>query len=222
MFSQFFSKYNPIEYTSLTSSKYYSPRTKYESNIPYYPLARMKSDLKEEDVIDIPEIQIPEIQMPDPLQTPVQAPVQAAASSYNPETKIDEIISVGRTHLGKKYFTGTHGPNTFDCSGFVYSIFKDSGINVPLNIYKLTKAGTHVPTSDIRKGDMIVTSGTGQSGLHVELVTEVLGNGNIKTIGAKGRDKGVDEGVRSTKGIKDVRRLLKNGGKLIPRYRYIK
>jgi len=40
--------------------------------------------------------------------------------------KIDQGI---KERYGKPYHYGSTGPNSFDCSGFIWSVFKDAGIN---------------------------------------------------------------------------------------------
>lgn len=41
---------------------------------------------------------------------------------------VDRLISVAKSKLGARYVYGAKGPNTFDCSGFVYWVLNHSGI----------------------------------------------------------------------------------------------
>lgn len=41
---------------------------------------------------------------------------------------IERLISVAKSKLGSRYIYGAKGPNTFDCSGFVYWVLKNSGV----------------------------------------------------------------------------------------------
>lgn len=41
---------------------------------------------------------------------------------------VERLISVARSKLGSRYIYGAKGPNTFDCSGFVYWVLKNSGV----------------------------------------------------------------------------------------------
>lgn len=44
------------------------------------------------------------------------------------KTNQARVIRLARTKLGKRYVWGAEGPNTFDCSGFVYWVMKHSGV----------------------------------------------------------------------------------------------
>ena len=47
-------------------------------------------------------------------------------------TKANEVIAYAKTLLGKPYVWGAQGPNSFDCSGFTYYVFKNkAGIVLP-------------------------------------------------------------------------------------------
>ncbi|EPR11929.1 peptidoglycan-binding protein [Ruminiclostridium papyrosolvens] len=41
---------------------------------------------------------------------------------------VERLISVAKSKLGSRYVYGAKGPNTFDCSGFVYWVLKNSGV----------------------------------------------------------------------------------------------
>lgn len=63
--------------------------------------------------------------------SPVNAPSAMAASGrtvYGAATsaKLDQAI---KTRYGTPYRYGSTGPNTYDCSGFVWSAFQEAGIN---------------------------------------------------------------------------------------------
>lgn len=42
-----------------------------------------------------------------------------------------EIASYARSLAGRSYARGGKGPNSFDCSGFVYYVYKHFGISMP-------------------------------------------------------------------------------------------
>lgn len=44
------------------------------------------------------------------------------------KTNAGKIISVAKTKLGCPYVAGAEGPNAFDCSGFVYWVYKKAGV----------------------------------------------------------------------------------------------
>ena len=47
------------------------------------------------------------------------------AGACTPAT--DMIINAARSHLGAPYVWGAEGPDSFDCSGLVYAVFRDTG-----------------------------------------------------------------------------------------------
>lgn len=46
-------------------------------------------------------------------------------------TKVDQLIGVAGTEIGKPYVYGDEGPNTFDCSGLIQYVFSQVGISLP-------------------------------------------------------------------------------------------
>lgn len=87
---------------------------------------------------------------PTPTPQPTQAPTNG---------NVENFVSVLRAQLGKPYVGGTQGPNTFDCSGYVYYCLKLCGVNIG----RLTAAGyaaysgwTRVNSfSNLRRGDLM-------------------------------------------------------------------
>lgn len=43
----------------------------------------------------------------------------------------NDIVNTGEKYIGYPYVYGSKGPSSFDCSGFVYYIYKQNGITVP-------------------------------------------------------------------------------------------
>lgn len=92
-----------------------------------------------------------------------------------------EIVSYAKSYLGYPYVGGTQGPNSFDCSGFVYYIFKHFGITTTTSTkggYK--KYGEQISEANAKPGDLCVWGG------HVGIY---VGNGKI--INALGPKYGV-------------------------------
>lgn len=81
------------------------------------------------------------------------------------KSTVEQIKEVAAKQIGKPYVYGTQGPNTFDCSGLVYYIYKM--IHHPirrLTAYLYSKIGVPV-RGRLQPGDIIVVRG----GEHVVL-----------------------------------------------------
>lgn len=75
----------------------------------------------------------------------------------------DALIQVAKSKLGCPYIYGSKGPNSFDCSGFVYWCLKQIGVNQSyLTSYQWRTVGKYKKVnsiSDLKKGDIIVVYG---------------------------------------------------------------
>ena len=73
------------------------------------------------------------------------------------------LVNEAAKHLGKPYVWGAKGPNSFDCSGFVYYCLRQVGVNQSY----ITSSGWRNPGryqrisnfNDIQAGDIVVVSG---------------------------------------------------------------
>lgn len=83
--------------------------------------------------------------------------------------------------LGKKYRTGGTGPNTFDCSGFVYYVLKSYGLSTPRSSREMSeysKWGMIDSKGDLVAGDLVFFKSPG-SGSGVGHVGIYLGGGEF-------------------------------------------
>ncbi len=49
-------------------------------------------------------------------------------SGYSSGSMVNRIVSIAKSKLGSRYVYGAKGPNSFDCSGFVYWVLNKAGI----------------------------------------------------------------------------------------------
>ncbi len=63
-----------------------------------------------------------------PAPAPEPTPEPPAPPAVSPGTGIDKFIEIAQSLTGVPYVYGTSGPNSFDCSGFVYYCLKNSGV----------------------------------------------------------------------------------------------
>lgn len=87
----------------------------------------------------------------------------SGGSAVSTSGGVSSLLAVAQSKLGCPYVWGAKGPNSFDCSGFVYWCLNQVGVNQSY----ITSAGwrsvgryTRINNfSDIRAGDIVVVSG---------------------------------------------------------------
>lgn len=75
----------------------------------------------------------------------------------------EAIIETGKSKLGCPYVLGARGPNAFDCSGFVYWVYKQNGIKVPETTsgYKSYIGGSkEISWEAAQPGDILIITNT--------------------------------------------------------------
>lgn len=118
--------------------------------------------------------------------------VQDGASEPSVEQEIptvseatrSSIVALARAQGGKAYVWGASGPSAFDCSGLVYYVFGQHGINLPRTSGAQGAAGYQVSYDEALPGDLVVWGSS-----HVAIY---LGDGMI--VHASGPGVGVVEG----------------------------
>ncbi len=70
--------------------------------------------------------------------------ITRAYSSY--PDKVSALIEFAKTNLGKPYIRGKKGPDSFDCSGFVYYCLNSAGVKIK---YMTSKAWAKCPLQTI-------------------------------------------------------------------------
>jgi cell wall-associated NlpC family hydrolase len=73
--------------------------------------------------------------------------------------KADSIVNFAMQYIGKPYLSAGRDSCGFDCSGFVYFVFKRFGIDVPHQSNLLDTVGRYIPFSEVRKGDILIFTG---------------------------------------------------------------
>ena len=85
------------------------------------------------------------------------------SSKYLSEKTIDstsatvkKIIDYAKTLLGKKYVWGAEGPDTFDCSGFTWYVYRNiAKISMPRTSKEQGEYGTYVSKKDLKPADLV-------------------------------------------------------------------
>jgi len=87
---------------------------------------------------------------------------------------LDSIFENAKYFLETKYVYGGSSNSGFDCSGFIYFLFKEYDILLSKSSSQLSKVGEHVPFSDIRKGDLLFFKGRNMVSENVGHVAVVI------------------------------------------------
>ncbi|MDI1317481.1 C40 family peptidase [Flavobacterium sp.] len=97
-------------------------------------------------------------------------------SNKNQTTLRDSVVSYGTELLGTPYVAAGCSTNGFDCSGFVYYVFKHFKIEVPRSSPQYKNFGKEVPINNVKKGDILVfLSPTNNVIGHLGIVTNPKG-----------------------------------------------
>lgn len=85
--------------------------------------------------------------------------------------KAATAVDFAREQIGKPCVWGAMGPGSYDCSSLTQAAWKAAGVALPRTVHDQAVAGTAVPLSDIRLGDLVLFHG------HVGHVGIYSGNG---------------------------------------------
>ena len=103
---------------------------------------------------------------PEPTATP-----QASKPVGNYGSGIEGMIAAAESRVGCPYVRGAKGPDSFDCSGFVYWCLKQAGANPSYMTsvrWRTCSKYTRIEgMSDLKRGDILVFSGSSDSTGHV-------------------------------------------------------
>lgn len=100
--------------------------------------------------------------------SPLNAATAAAAGRMLYGANMSGVIMSGiQSRLGIRYLYGSSGPNRFDCSGFVWSVFRDAGINFErTSARSLWSASMPVAGDERYKfGTLVFMNGLGHMGI---------------------------------------------------------
>ncbi len=100
------------------------------------------------------------------VRAPAPAPVAVAKPAARPSTGGGwNIVSIASRYLGTPYAWGGTSPSGFDCSGFVWYIYRRAGIPIPRDLWGQLQSGTRVSRQNLLPGDIVFFANTYQPGL---------------------------------------------------------
>ena len=101
----------------------------------------------------------------------------------------DSIVNYGMKYLGTPYVAAGSSKDGFDCSGFVYYVFKHFKIQVPRSSPQYENFGKEIPIDKVQKGDILVfLSPTSTVIGHIGIVTNPKGMKSDFIHSTSGRD----------------------------------
>jgi cell wall-associated NlpC family hydrolase len=131
---------------------------------------------KIEHVVPTTAVEAKELTLPEKLQ---KAKDEGFIFSKN-----DEIVFLAKENIGIRYLTGGTNSKGMDCSGMVYTTFKNAEMTVPRSSKELANYGTTIKKNDAVPGDLIFFKTNGRAHInHVGIITEVTEN-DIKFVHA--------------------------------------
>jgi len=128
----------------------------------------------------------PKAAAPRPTKTPTPKPAPAKAAMPRPVVTAaayssslgQRVVSIALRYVGYRYRSGGTSPSTgFDCSGFVYFVFKTAGHPISRDIFAQYRTGIAVSRSSLKPGDRVYFKNTYRYGLsHASIY---IGGGRI-------------------------------------------
>ncbi len=103
-----------------------------------------------------------------------------STSTGTTSSSASKLISYAKKFLGKPYVWGAQGPNSFDCSGFTYYVYKNGvGKTIPRTSTAQSKYGTYVSKSNLQAGDLVFFDTVGANNGNVTHCGIYIGNGQL-------------------------------------------
>lgn len=86
---------------------------------------------------------------------------------------VTNVIKTSKNYIGTPYKFGGIDSKGMDCSGLIYTSFKEYGIILPRNSFEQSKKYTEIQKKDIRKGDLLYFNTSGSKINHTGIVCEI-------------------------------------------------
>ena len=120
---------------------------------------------------------LPKAKPPSTQKTQAIKKTKSTHSNQSASDKLTALIDEARSKIGSRYVYGASGPAHFDCSGFVYYLFRHQGIEIPRTSRAQSESGAHLTRKELQRGDMVFFD-TGNRG-HVNHSGIYLGKGQF-------------------------------------------
>lgn len=111
----------------------------------------------------------------DSIAIETEAIVESSPEIVVENSNADFLIEAALRNLGIKYRRGGASKKGFDCSGLIFTTYKELDITLPRSSHEQAKTGTKVKRSEAQKGDLIFFSTNNRGTIsHVGMITEIF------------------------------------------------
>ena len=156
--------------------------TLYKISKLYNVKLKLLKELNEEVVENLPEgylliVKLGNLELAKHENIVVERPNVALISLEN-MSKAEFLIAKASEHLGTRYRGGGTTSAGFDCSGLMFSTFKNIDMTLPRSSGSMAVgAGVKIERDQAQKGDLIFFTTNGRGSInHVGMITEIIGD----------------------------------------------
>ena len=94
--------------------------------------------------------------------------IPTATKAVTPKGGVTNLIKTAKKYIGTPYSFGGTTPKAFDCSGYLWYVFREHGVNLPRSADEQYKLGVPVKNKkDLLPGDLVFFSTYEQGASHV-------------------------------------------------------
>ena len=146
-----------------------------------------------------PSASVKKTPTPKPGSKATPTPKPGSGGSSTSKKGVEKLIQIAESKLGCKYVRGAKGPNSFDCSGFVYWCLNQAGVKqgyMTSIIWRTCSKYKRIDSmSDLKRGDILVFKGKTMDTGHVGIY---LGSGRmIDASSSRGQVRTTDNVLKS-------------------------
>ena len=95
----------------------------------------------------------------------ISTDTNTASSAAPASTNGEKIVAEAKKYMGVRYVYGGTSPSGFDCSGFVYYVYKQCGYSITRTATAQNSVGVKVARSDLQPGDIIIFYNGGKTAI---------------------------------------------------------
>lgn len=137
---------------------------------------RTRERLYSEKAVEAPKVSTPSntskpssTAKPTATKKPSSPTTGGGGNTGNMSASVSNFLKVAKAQQGKRYVRGAEGPNSFDCSGFVYYCLKSVGVStgrLSAQGFANSSKWSSVSTSSLQAGDLLFFSDGGSRITH--------------------------------------------------------